>query len=158
MTIFAKSDIFITQTENLYRLEEWIMKSKVTLKEKVGTKIIYALLLVCYYWMWARRDWHEYYMTIQYTIFAFTILFFAIQADRIRKYSKEEKDEMAIQNLRRTDAISLKIMLAATIVIAFACAVAFIDGRMAGYALVGMIFLLAVIRFVIFCIMDNKGV
>ena len=31
------------------------MKSKVTLKEKVGTKIIYAVLLVCYYWMWARQ-------------------------------------------------------------------------------------------------------
>ena len=36
------------------------MKSKVTLKEIVGTKIIYAALLVCYYWMWARRDWHTY--------------------------------------------------------------------------------------------------
>ncbi len=35
------------------------MKSKVTLKELVGTKIIYAVLLVCYYWMWARRDWQE---------------------------------------------------------------------------------------------------
>ena len=32
------------------------MKSKVTLKELVGTKIIYAMLLVCYYWMWARRE------------------------------------------------------------------------------------------------------
>ena len=45
------------------------MKSKVTLKEIVGTKIIYAALLVCYYWMWARRDWHTYYETIQNTVF-----------------------------------------------------------------------------------------
>lgn len=139
-------------------MEEDSMKSKVTLKEKVGTRIIYAVLLVCYYWMWARRDWHEYYMTIQYVVCGFTVLFFAMQADRIRKYSKEEKDEMAIQNLRRTDAISLKIMTAATIVIAFAGGVAFIDGRMAGYALVGMIFGLAVIRFIIFCVMDSKGI
>ena len=36
-------------------MEEWNMKSKVTLKEIVGTKIIYAALLVSYYWMWARR-------------------------------------------------------------------------------------------------------
>ena len=38
------------------------MKSKVTLKEMVGTKIIYAMLLVFYYWMWARRDgsYHAY--------------------------------------------------------------------------------------------------
>lgn len=134
------------------------MKSKVTLREIVGTKIIYAALLVCYYWMWARRDWHDYYTTIQNVITGFTILFFAMQANRIRKYSKEEKDELAIQNLRRTDAIGFKIMIAATIAIAFACAVTFIDGRMAGYALMGMILVLTVIRFVIFCVMDNKGV
>ena len=134
------------------------MKSKVTLKEIVGTKIIYAILLVSYYWMWARRDWHDYYDVIQNAVVTFTIVFCLIQAARIRKYSKEEKDELAIQNLRRTDAIGLKIMVAAAIVIAFACAVKAIDGTVAGYALVGMILVLAVIRFVIFCVMDSKGV
>ena len=134
------------------------MNSKVTLKEIVGTKIIYAALLACYYWMWARRDWHDYYDVIQNAVVTFTIVFFVIQAARIRKYSKEEKDELAIQNLRRTDAIGLKIMVAAAIVIAFACAVKAIDGTVAGYALVGMILVLAVIRFVIFCVMDSKGV
>ena len=134
------------------------MKSKVTLKEIVGTKIIYAVLLVSYYWMWARRDWHDYYDVIQNAVVMFTIVFFLIQAARIRKYSKEEKDELAIQNLRRTDEIGLKIMVAAAIVIAFASAVKAIDGTMAGYALVGMILALAVIRFIIFCVMDSKGV
>lgn len=134
------------------------MKSKVTLKEIVGTKIIYAVLLVSYYWMWARRDWHDYYDVIQNAVVMFTIVFFLIQAVRIRKYSKEEKDELAIQNLRRTDAIGLKIMVAAAVVIAFASAVKAIDGTMAGYALVGMILALAVIRFIIFCVMDSKGV
>ena len=110
------------------------MKSKVTLKEIVATKIIYALLLACYYWMWARRE------------------------GRIRKYSKEEKDELAIHNLLRADSIGLKVMTAATIVIAFACAVGAVSGTAAGYALVGMVFALAVIRFMIFCIMDSKGV
>ena len=134
------------------------MNSKVTLKEIVGTKIIYAVLLVSYYWMWARRDWHDYYDVIQNAVVMFTVVFFLIQAVRIRKYSKEEKDELAIQNLRRTDAIGLKIMVAAAIVIAFASAVKAIDGTMAGYALVGMILALAVIRFIIFCVMDSKGV
>lgn len=134
------------------------MKSKVTLKEIVGTKIIYAVLLVCYYWMWARRDWHDYYEAIQNTVFLFTIVFFAMQAGRVWKYNKEEKDELAIQNLRRTDAIGLKMMIAAAIIIAFGCAVGAMDGRMAGYALVGMILVLAVMRFIIFCVMDSKGV
>lgn len=134
------------------------MESKVSLKELVGTKIVYALLLVCYYWMWARRDWHDYYTSIQYAVAGFSILFFLIQIDRIRKYSKETKDELAVQNLRRTDAICLKIMIVAAIIIAFAGAMALLDGRMAGYALVGIIFVLAIIRFVVFCIMDSKGV
>lgn len=134
------------------------MKSKVSLKELVGTKIIYAILLVCYYWMWARRDWHDYYLTIQQVVSTFTILFFIIQASRIRKYSKETKDELAIQNLRRTDAICLKIMIVAAVIIAFVGAVTFLDGRMAGYALVGTILVLTVIRLVIFSIMDSKGV
>lgn len=134
------------------------MRSKVTLKEIVGGKMVYAVLLVSYYWMWARRDWHDYYITIQNMIGIFTIAFFVMQANRIRKYSKEEKDEMAIQNLRRTDAIALKIMVAAAAIIAFAGGVGAIDGRMAGYALVGTIFVLAVVRFIIFCIMDSKGI
>lgn len=134
------------------------MKSKVTLRELVGTKIIYAVLLVCYYWMWARRDWHSYYETIQNTVVVFTFVFFLLQADRIRRYKKEEKDEMAIQNLQRADAVILKIMIGATIVIAFACAVAFIDAAAAGYALVGMILAVTILRFIIFCVMDSKGV
>ena len=134
------------------------MKSKVSLKELVGTKIVYALLLVCYYWMWARRDWHDYYMSIQYAVVGFSILFFLIQIDRIRKYSKETKDELAVQNLRRTDSICLKIMIVAAIIIAFAGAMALFDVRMAGYALVGIILVLAIIRFIVFCIMDSKGV
>ena len=61
------------------------MKTKVTLKELVGTKIIYAVLLVSYYWMWARRDWHDYYETVQMVVGIFTIVFFLLQAGRIRR-------------------------------------------------------------------------
>ena len=134
------------------------MKAKVSLKEMVGTKIIYAILLICYYWMWARRDWHNYYTTIQNTVMVFTFVFFIMQASRIRKYSKEEKDELAIQNLRRTDAIALKLMTAAIVFIAFACAVGAISAPAAGYALMATILALAVIRFLIFCVMDSRGV
>ena len=133
------------------------MKSKITLKELVGTKIIYAVLLVCYYWMWARRDWHSCYEVIQHSVAIFTIVFFALQAVRIHRYSKEEKDELAIQNLRRTDAIGLKLMVAAAIIIAFACAVGAIGGPAAGYGLLGMILVLSVLRFILFCGMYQRG-
>ena len=134
------------------------MKGKVTLKELVGTKIIYALLLVGYYWMWARRDWHDYYDVIQHVVIIFTIIFTVMRASRVRRYRKEEKDQPAVETLRRIDAIGLRLMVAAAIIIAFACAVKAIDGPAAGYALVGLILALAVIRFIIFCVMDSKGV
>lgn len=133
-------------------------KSKVTLKEMVGTKIIYAALLVCYYWMWARRDWHNYYDIIQDVVSVFTIVFFILQASRIHKYSKEEKDELAIQNLRRADSAGLKILVVAVSVIAFACAVKAISGTVAGYALVGAVLAITVVRFALFCVMDSKGI
>ena len=126
------------------------MKQKVSLKELVGTKIAF------YYWTWARQDWHSGYDAIQNAVFLFTIVFFILQASRIRRYSKEEKDQQAIQTLRRTDAVLLKVLAAAAVAIAFACAVTFFDGRMAGYALVGTIFALTVLRTILFCVMDGR--
>ena len=133
------------------------MRAKVTLKELVGTRIVYALLLGCYYWMWARRDWHSYYETVQNTVVVFTVVFFLLQAARIRRYNREEKDELAIQNLRGIDAIGLKLMVAAAILIAFPCAVGALSAPAAGYALVGAVFVWTVLRFVLFCLIDSRG-
>ncbi len=134
------------------------MKAKVTLKELVGTRIVYALLLILYYWMWARRDWRPYYETVQNGVCIFTVVFFLLQAGRIRRYNKEQKDELAIQNLRRANTLGLRLMTAAVIVVAFAGAVGALGGPAMGYALVWMVFALAVIRFILFCAMDSKGV
>lgn len=134
------------------------MKSKVTLKELVGTKIVYAVLLVFYYWMWARRDWHGYYDTIQTVVVVFTVVFFALQAHRAHKYHKEEKDELAERNLRRADSICLKLLVVAVAAIAFLGAMMVLDAAVMGYALVGAIFALAVVRFIMFCVMDSKGI
>lgn len=133
------------------------MKSKVTLKELVGTKIVYAVLLVFYYWMWARRDWHGYYDTIQTVVVVFTVIFFALQAHRAHKYHKEEKDELAERNLRRADSLCWKLFVAAAAVIAFSGAVGALSAAAMGYALVGTVLALTVVRFAAFCVMDSKG-
>lgn len=133
------------------------MKGKVTLKELVGTKIVYALLLVVYYWMWARRDWYDYYDVIQHVVIIFTIIFAVLHGSRVHRYSKEEKDQPAIETLRRIDAIGLKLMVAAAIIIAFACAVGAIGGPAAGYGLLGMILVLSALRFILFCGMYQRG-
>lgn len=134
------------------------MKSKVTLKELVGTKIVYAALLVFYYWMWARRDWHGYYETVQMMVSVFAVVFFGLQAYREFKYHKEETDELAVQNLRRADSICLKLLVVAVVAIAFLGAMMVLDAAVMGYALVGVIFALAVVRFIMFCVMDSKGI
>ena len=133
---------------------------KVSLRELVADKIVFAALIAVYYWMWARNDWQESYATIQDVVFVFSFYYFVNRAIRLKKYKQEAVDEMAETNLKRCDSICLKIGAAAMIVIGFVCAV----GRMVltteviGYALMGTLAALAIIRTVIFCVMDKEGV
>ncbi len=138
------------------------MNKKVTLTEIVGTKIIYALIMVSYYWMWARTDWKDYYTTIQSALCVFLITFFVLQAGRVRKYKKEGLDEMAEQNLKRCDSICFKIFIVAMIVTAWICAIightnAFSTGFI-GWIIVLTILALTIIRTIIFMIMDRRGI
>ena len=131
---------------------------KVTLLELVATKIIYAILIAVYYWMWARRDWHGYYENIQYAVAAFTFIFLLSQSSRIRKYNKEVADEMALANLKRADSICLKIALIASIVIAFTGAMELVNQLQMGYIIMILLVVTTVIRTIIFYVMDTKGV
>lgn len=131
---------------------------KVTLLELVATKIIYAALIAVYYWMWARRDWHNYYETIQYVVVTFTTIFFIAQAFRIRKFKNEVADEMAMANLKRADSICLKIATVAGIVIAFLGAMEIINHLQMGYSIMLSLIVLAIVRTVIFYVMDTRGI
>ena len=138
------------------------MSKKVSLKEIVGTKIVYAIILTSYYWMWARTDWKDWYLTAQYVLGVFLFSFFAVQMIRISKYKKEGIDEMAEQNLKRCDSICLKLFIAAMIGLAWSCAIlGHVDTMnmgIIGWAIVLSILVLSIIRTVMFVIMDSKGV
>ena len=131
---------------------------KVTLLELVATKIIYAILIAVYYWMWSRRDWHGYYDNIQYAVAAFTFIFLLLQSSRIRKYNKEVADEMALANLKRADSICLKIALIASIVIAFTGAMELVNQLQMGYIIMILLVVTTIVRTIIFYVMDTKGV
>lgn len=138
------------------------MSKKVTLTEIVGTKIIYALIMVSYYWMWARSDWKDYYETIQLVLSIFLVVFFMIYARRIKKYKKESMDEMAEYNLKRCDSICFKIFIIVMIVTAFVCAIlghsnTFSCGFI-GWIIVLTILALAIVRTAIFIVMDSRGI
>ena len=132
---------------------------KVSLKELVADKIIFAVLAAVYYWMWARNNWKDYYSTIQTVVVIFTFWFFAFRAIRVRKYKQETVDEMAEANLHRCDAICLKLCMAAFIVIGFACAIGrfVLTTEVIGYCLMGTLILIEVVRTVLFWLMDEKG-
>ena len=138
------------------------MNKKVSLKEIVGTKIVYAIILTSYYWMWARTDWKGWYETAQYVLGVFLFSFFAVQMIRISKYKKEGIDEMAEQNLKRCDAICLKLFVGVMVAVAFGAAIlghinAVSTGTI-GWAIVLSILVLSIIRTVMFAVMDSKGV
>lgn len=138
------------------------MNSKVSLKEIVGTKIVYAIILVSYYWMWVRADWKEWYPAVQTVLVGVLFAFFWLQHMRIKKYKKEGIDEMAEQNLKRCDAFCLKLFVCVMAVVACGCAIFAhtnaINTGMIGWIIVLSIFALSVIRTVMFVIMDSKGV
>ena len=133
---------------------------KVSLRELVADKIVFAVLIAVYYWMWARNDWRESYKTIQFVVFAFSFYYFVNRSIRLKKYKQEAVDEMAETNLRRCDAICLKICVAALIVIGFACALGrlVLSTEIIGYCLMAMLILLSIIRTAIFWFMDTKGI
>ena len=131
---------------------------KVTLLELVATKIIYAVLLALYYWMFARRDWHDYYSTIQNVVAIITIFFFVYQYVRIKKYKQEITDELATQNLKRTDSICIKIFSVAVIITAFMGAIEIINNLQMGYVLMGILVAISTIRTIIFYVMDTNGI
>ena len=138
------------------------MNKKVSLKEIVGTKIVYAIILTSYYWMWARTDWKDWYETVQSMLGVFLFSFFTLQMIRISKYKKEGIDEMAEQNLKRCDSICLKLLVGVMVAVAFGAAILghvnAVSNGFIGWAIVLSILALSIIRTVMFVVMDNKGV
>lgn len=138
------------------------MNQKVSLREIVGTKIVYALILALYYWMWARTDWKDWYTSAQNVLGLILAGFFFFQGRRIKRYKQEGFDEMAEQNLKRVDSISLKVFIVFMIGLAWACAILShvhpIPLEIIGWIIIASILLLSIIRTILFVIMDRKGV
>lgn len=137
------------------------MNRKVSLKEIVGTKIVYAVFLVFYFWMWVRTDWKEWYPMLQSVLFFLICTFFLFQAFRISKYKKEGIDEMAEQNLKRCDSLCLKLFIVVMIAVAWGCAIfnhaESADMGLVGWIIVLSILVLSVVRTIMFAIMDSRG-
>ena len=136
------------------------MNRKVTLTELLIARIVLAICIALYYWCWARNGRESYFSSIQTTIAIFAFLFFCFLGVRERKYKKEVVDEMAAVNLKRCDSVCYKITMVLIVCIGFLSAILRFDisPEAIGYLLMGVLVLTSIIRTILFCYMDAKGV
>ncbi|SKC44256.1 hypothetical protein SAMN02745115_00858 [[Eubacterium] yurii] len=138
------------------------MSKKVSIREVIATKIVIALLLAANYWMWSRTDWRPEYRHFQSTwgMFLLAVLFFHYM--RVKKYKRENMDELAEKNITRCDAICLKIFTVVMLLTAYISGILghvnAISTTAVGWIIMIAIIALSVLRTVLFIIMDTKGV
>ena len=136
------------------------MNKKVTLRELVGARIVLTICIAVYYWCWARNSWENYFSSIQNCVAIFAFCFFCFLSIREKKYKKEVTDEMASTNLKRCDLICYMIVTVLIVCIGFLSAILrfTVSPEVIGYMLVGTLVLMSIIRTILFCYMDIKGV
>jgi len=138
------------------------MSKKISIREVIATKIVIALLLAGNYWMWSRSDWRPEYSHIQGTwgMLLLAVLFFHYM--RVKKYKRENMDELAEKNLMRCDAICLKIFTVVMLLTAYVSGILahvnIVSAIEVGWIIMISIIALSVLRTVLFIIMDTKGV
>ena len=138
------------------------MSKKVSLRELVASKIVFAIFLAGYYWMWSRTDWRPEYRHFQSTwgMLLLAVLFFHYM--RVKKYKRENMDELAEKNLMRCDAICLKIFTVVMLLTAYVSGILahvnIVSAIEVGWIIMISIIALSVLRTVLFIIMDTKGV
>ena len=132
------------------------MKNKtINLSAWMFFKAVPAALLLVYYCM---CTWKGYDPVIRYFHAACLTMAGALVWGQI-SYAKKHNifDEFAKENLKTTDSICLKLAYVLMVIAALACVFADFNGIIAGYFVVGGIFLLTVLRATIFAVIDKKG-
>lgn len=138
------------------------MKNKVSIREVVATKIIIAILIAGYYWLWSRSDYQPEYQ--QFSSYWGFILFLMLIVHyfRVKKYKKEYFDEFAKKNLHRCDSICLKIFCVLMVIIAYLGGIlGHVNGistALMGWLIIGTVITITILRTIMFIVMDSKGV
>lgn len=131
------------------------MKKKVSILEIVATKIVIALLVAGYYWMPEYRQYSAYFG-------GFLFLILLAHYHRVHKYKKERFDELAIKTLRKCDAICLKVLTVLMVIVAYAGGILghvnAMSTAMMGWLIIGSIIAIAMLRTMLFLILNSKGV
>lgn len=127
----------------------------INLRAWMFLKIAPAALLLLYYWMCARTDFHASYLYVQSAVLALAGGLFAYQLYYAKR--RDIFDEFARENLRTTDSICLKIACGVLVLAAVLCVFSDFSGIVVGYALLMGLLALTVARAVLFTVIDKRG-
>ena len=127
----------------------------INLRAWMFLKIAPAALLLLYYWMCARTDFHASYLYVQSAVLALAGGLFAYQLYYAKR--RDIFDEFARENLRTTDSICLKIACGVLVLAAVLCVFSDFSGIVVGYALLIGLLALTVARAVLFTVIDKRG-
>ncbi len=127
----------------------------INLRAWMFLKIAPAALLLLYYWMCARTDFHTSYLYVQSAVLALAGGLFAYQLYYAKR--RDIFDEFARDNLRTTDSICLKIACGVLVLAAVLCVFSDFSGIVVGYALLIGLLALTVARAVLFTVIDKRG-
>ena len=118
-------------------------------------KTIPAALLVLYYWMCTLEG---YAPVFRYLHAVTLVLAIGLAWGQI-SYAKRRQlfDEFARENLKLTDSLCLKIACLLMAAATLACVFADFSGIVAGYCVVWGLFVLTVVRAILFTIIDKRG-
>lgn len=127
----------------------------INLRAWMFLKIAPAALLLLYYWMCARTDFHTSYLYVQSAVLALAGGLFAYQLYYAKR--RDIFNEFARENLRTTDSICLKIACGVLVLAAVLCVFSDFSGIVVGYALLIGLLALTVARAVLFTVIDKRG-
>lgn len=127
------------------------MKKKVSLKVWMIIKIIPALLLVLFYWMLVNKKYNPIHTYLQYAILA--CMFISLY---IVEKNRDVVDEYTKEILSKTNTVCLNLSYAIFGVLLFACALN-TNSIVIGYGIVISLCILIVLRSIIFCVLDSRG-
>ena len=127
----------------------------INLRAWMFLKIAPAALLLLYYWMCARTDFHASYLYVQSAVLALAGGLFAYQLYYAKR--RDIFDEFARENLRTTDSICLKIACGVLVLAAVLCVFSDFSGLGVGSALLIRLLALTVARAVLFTVIDKRG-
>lgn len=128
------------------------MKKKISLKACMIIKIIYALTVVVLYWMCVRPKYNPIYNYLQYVILV--CVFVSLY---IVKKNQDIVDEYAKETLSKANNICFKLTYIIFGILLLPCILINTNSIVIGYGIVGGLAILTILRSIIFCVIDYRG-